>query len=194
MSSLGSSKVSQVKKSQHFEGKDGLWAWQARGSSWEANWGNIEEQLHVWALGSILALNSGSVSGSFFFVSLGKLLNCSEPQFLLHVIATYKSESCSVTSDSLRPYGLYSPWNSLGQNIGVDSLSLLRGIFPTQGSNPGLPYCKRSFLPAESQGKSKNTGVVAYPFSSGSSQPRNQTRVSCTAGRCFTNWAIREAL
>ena len=152
MSSLGSSKVSQVKKSQHFEGKDGLWAWQARGSSWEANWGNIEEQLHVWALGSILALNSGSVSGSFFFVSLGKLLNCSEPQFLLHVIATYKSESCSVTSDSLRPHGLYSPWNSLGQNIGVDSLSLLRGIFPTQGSNPGLPHCKRIFYQLSHKG------------------------------------------
>ena len=46
-------------------------------------------------------------------------------------------------SDSLRPHGLYSPWNSLGQNTGVGSLSLLQGIFPTQGSNPGLPYCRR---------------------------------------------------
>ena len=34
---------------------------------------------------------------------------------------------------------------------------------------------------------------VAFPFSMGSSWPRNQTRVSCTAGRFFTNWAIREA-
>ena len=34
---------------------------------------------------------------------------------------------------------------------------------------------------------------VAYPFSRGSSWPWNQTRVSCTAGRFFTNWAIREA-
>ena len=33
----------------------------------------------------------------------------------------------------------YSPWNSPGQNTGVGSLSLLQGIFPTQGSNPGLP-------------------------------------------------------
>ena len=31
-----------------------------------------------------------------------------------------------------------SPWNSPGQNTGVGSLSLLQGIFPTQGSNPGL--------------------------------------------------------
>ena len=36
----------------------------------------------------------------------------------------------------------YSPWNSLGQNTGVGSLSLLQGIFPTQGSNPGLLHCR----------------------------------------------------
>ena len=51
--------------------------------------------------------------------------------------------SCSVVSDSLRTHGLYSPWNSPGQNTGVGSLSFLQGIFPTQGSNPGLPYCRR---------------------------------------------------
>ena len=50
----------------------------------------------------------------------------------------------------------YSPWNSPGQNTGVGSLSLLQGIFPTQGLNPGLAG---GFLPAEPQGKPKNTGV-----------------------------------
>ena len=45
----------------------------------------------------------------------------------------------SQLSDSLRPHRLYSPWNSPGQNTGVGSLSLLQGIFPNQGSNPGLP-------------------------------------------------------
>ena len=54
------------------------------------------------------------------------------------------SESRSVVSDSLRPCRLYSPWNSPGQNTGVGSLSLLQGIFPTQGSNPGLPHCRWS--------------------------------------------------
>ena len=39
-------------------------------------------------------------------------------------------------------YGLYSLWNSPGQNTGMGSLSLLQGIFPTQGSNPGLPHCR----------------------------------------------------
>ena len=52
------------------------------------------------------------------------------------------SESCSVVSNSLRPHGLHSPWNSLGQNTGVGSLSLLQRIFPTQGSNPGLSHCR----------------------------------------------------
>ena len=48
-----------------------------------------------------------------------------------------ESESRSVVSDSLQPHGLYSPWNSPGQNPRVGSLSLLQGIFPTQGLNPG---------------------------------------------------------
>ena len=42
----------------------------------------------------------------------------------------------------LWPHGLQSPWNSPGQNTGVDSLSLLQGIFSTQGSNPGLLHCR----------------------------------------------------
>ena len=45
-------------------------------------------------------------------------------------------------SGSLWPHGL-SPWNSPGQNTGVGSLSLLQTIFPTQGSNPGLPRCRQ---------------------------------------------------
>ena len=53
-----------------------------------------------------------------------------------------QSESCSVVSDSLRAHGLYSPWNSPGQYTGVGSLSLRQGIFPTQGSNPGLLHCR----------------------------------------------------
>ena len=40
-------------------------------------------------------------------------------------VNTLHCESHSVVSDSLRPYGLYSPWNSPGHNHGVGSLSLL---------------------------------------------------------------------
>ena len=61
-------------------------------------------------------------------------------------------------SDSLPPHALYSQWNSPGQNTGVGSLSLLQGIFPTQGSNPGLPYCKQILYQLSHKG-SLNTGV-----------------------------------
>ena len=40
---------------------------------------------------------------------------------------------------TLQPHGLCSLWNSLGQNTSVTSLSFLQEIFPTLGSNPGLP-------------------------------------------------------
>ena len=48
---------------------------------------------------------------------------------------SFWSEICSVVSNSLWPHELYSPWHSPGQNTEVGSLSLLQGIFPTQGSN-----------------------------------------------------------
>jgi len=61
------------------------------------------------------------------------------PGFSLSTCPKYalksESRSRSVISDSLRPHGLCSPWNSPGQNTGMGSLSLLQGIFPTQGSN-----------------------------------------------------------
>ena len=96
-------------------------------------------------------------------------------------------------SDSLWPHGLYSPWNSPGQNTGVGSLSLLQGIFPTQGSNPGLPHCGQILYLLSHKGSPRILQWVAYPFSRGSSQPRTWTRVSCIASRFFTNWAMREA-
>ena len=48
------------------------------------------------------------------------------------------SQSCP----TLRPHGLYTPWNSPGQNTGVGSCFLLQGIFLTQGLNLGLPHCR----------------------------------------------------
>ena len=67
------------------------------------------------------------------------LLRTLFPQIVVQIPVPRESESLSVVSDSLR---LYSPWNSPGQNTGAGSLSLLQGIFPTQGSNPGLTHCR----------------------------------------------------
>ena len=63
-----------------------------------------------------------------------------------------ETESCSVVSNSLRPHGLYSPWNFLGQNTGMGNLSLLQGIFPTQGSNSGLLHCRQTLYQLSHKG------------------------------------------
>ena len=86
-----------------------------------------------------------------------------------------------------------SPWNSPGQNAGVGTLSLLQGIFPTQGSNPGLLHCRRVLYHLSHQGSPRMLEWVASPFSRGSSRPRNRTGVSSIAGGFFTSWASMEA-
>ena len=91
------------------------------------------------------------------------------------------SESHSVMSDSLQPHRPYSPPNSPDQNTGVGSLFLLQGIFPTQESNSGLLHCRRILYQLSQKGSPRILEWVAYPFSSGSSQPRNRIRVSCIA-------------
>ena len=79
-----------------------------------------------------------------------------------------------------------------GQITGVGSLSLLQRLFPTQGSNPGLLHCRRILYQLSHKESPRILERVAYPFSTGSSRPRNRTGVSCIAGGFFTNWAIRE--
>ena len=110
-------------------------------------------------------------------------------------VPVWNSDSRSVVSNSLQPHGLYiySPRNSPGQNNGVDNLSLLQGIIPTQGLNPALPHCRWFLYQLSHQGRPRILEWVAYPFSSRSSQSRNQTGVSCIAGGFFTSWATREA-
>ena len=72
--------------------------------------------------------------------------------------------------------------------------SLLQGIFPTQGSNPGLPHCKQILFHLSHQGSPRILGWGAFLFSRVSSGPRNQPRVSCIAGRFLTSWAMGKPL
>ena len=94
----------------------------------------------------------------------------------------------------LRPHGLCSPWISPARVLEVGSCSLLQGIFPTQGLNPGLPHCRGINYQLSHQGSLIILECVVYPFSSRSSQPSNQTGVSCIAGGILTSWATRKAL
>ena len=117
-------------------------------------------------------------------------------QFALHecwIWLVKVAQSCPTLFDVMVPARHLCPWNPPGKNTRVGSLSLLQGIFPTQGLNPGLPHCRWILYQLSHQGSPRILEWVAYPFSSGSSWPRNQTGVSCIAGEFFTSWATREA-
>ena len=104
------------------------------------------------------------------------------------------SESYSVMSNSLRSHGLYSPWNSVGQNTGVGSLSLFQDIFTTQKSNWGLLHCRQILYQLSNQESPKRVlEWLDIFFFRGFSWPKYQTQVSCSTGRFFTKWATREA-
>ena len=105
----------------------------------------------------------------------------------------FESESHLVVSDSLRPQGLDSPWNSPSQNTGIGSLSLLQGSFPIQGLNAGLLHYRQILYQLSHKGSPRILKWVTYPFCSWSSWPRNRTGVSCITGGFFTNWTVREA-
>ena len=78
------------------------------------------------------------------------------PDVIWHLKNTAKlkvkvTQSCPTLCPT---HGLYNPWNSPGQNTGVGSLSLFQGIFPTQGSNPGLPHYRWILYPLSYKGSS----------------------------------------
>ena len=104
------------------------------------------------------------------------------------------SESRSIKSNSLWPHWIYSPGDSPGQNTEVGSLSLLQGIFPTQGLNPGLPHCWWILYQLSHKRSTRILEWVAYPFSSRFSWPRYPTRLSCIAGRFLSNWAMMDII
>ena len=104
------------------------------------------------------------------------------------------AQSCPTLCD---PMDCSPPGSSvhgiLQANTGVGCHALLQGIFPTQGSNPCHLCCGRILYWLSHHGSASILEWVAYPFSRGSSRPRSQTGVCCTAGGFFTSWAIREA-
>ena len=106
--------------------------------------------------------------------------------------------SHSVVYNSFPPHGLWPARllcsrDSAGKNTGVGCHFLLHRIFPTQGLNQGLPHCRQILYHLSHQGSPRILKWIAYPFTRGSSQPRNRTGVSCIAGRFFTSWATRKA-
>ena len=102
----------------------------------------------------------------FFFPAHWKTLrhnrNSSLGMQKFRVKSESENESHSVVSDSLWPHRLYSPQNSPGQNTGVGKIPFSRGL-PNPGIEPRSTALRVDSLPAETWGKSKNTGVGS-PF------------------------------
>ena len=69
------------------------------------------------------------------------------------------TQSCLTLCDPTHcsPPGSSGPWNSSGKNTGLSSHSLLQGIFPTQGLNPGLLHCRQILYHLSHQGSPKYT-------------------------------------
>ena len=106
------------------------------------------------------------------------------------VVLSLVAQSCPTLCDTTdcSPPGSSVHEDSPVKKTGVGGRALLQGIFPTQGSNPGLPYCRQILYHLSHQGSPRILEWVAYTFSRGSSQPRDQAHmscISCIAGRPF---------
>ena len=120
---------------------------------------------------------------------------CIFPEYLASAQFNLKL-SCLTLCDPMdcSPPGSSDLGDSPAKNTGVGCHFLLQGIFPTQGSNPGLLHCRQILYCLSHLGRPRILEWVAYPFSRGSFWLRNWTRISCIAGRFFTSWATRKAL
>ena len=94
----------------------------------------------------------------FCFIDYPKTFDGVYHNKLLKILS--ESESCWVMSNSLQPHRLYSPWNSSAQNTGVGSLSFPQGIFPTQGSSPGLLHCRWVLYQLNHKGNPEKMGIM----------------------------------
>ena len=111
--------------------------------------------------------------------------------WLKRLVLCWFTQSCLILCN---PMGYSPPGSSVcghsrDKNTGVGCHALLQGIFPTQDLNPGLQHWSWILYYLSHQGSSRILDWVAYPFSRGSSWPRNQTGVSCIVGRFLTSWA-----
>ena len=113
---------------------------------------------HLYLIGNVWhSTAEGNSSGGFGDESKS-LQPLPTPQHI-RMLSHTACESCSVVSDTLQPCGLLCPWDSPGKNTGVDSHSLLQGIFPSQGSNPGLPHCRQILYCLNHQGSPSRTAL-----------------------------------
>ena len=108
----------------------------------------------------------------------------------LHIHAVL-SRSHSLQPRGLQPARLLCPWEFSRQEYRSGLPCLPPGDLPSPGIEPRSPALQANSLPSEPPRNPQN--AVAYPFSRGSSWPRNWIRVYCLTDWFFTSWAIRKA-
>ena len=103
--------------------------------------------------GELCSMLCGSLDGRGVWgrmdtcIYMAEFFPCS-PETIITLLISYLCSLCySVMSNSLQSHGLQlvrllCPLDSPGKNTGVGCHALLQGIFPTQGSNLGLPHCR----------------------------------------------------
>ena len=107
--------------------------------------------------------------------------------------------TCLVMSVSLQPHGLYPArllcsWGCSRQEYWSGLPCLPPGDLPNPGIEPSFSTLQAILYSLSHHGSPRILEWLAYPFSRGTSLPRNWTGVSCIVGRFFTSWATREAL
>ena len=138
---------------------------------------------------SLLGKMEGAVSYINFVMSLSRALF---KRVYFEYVLCLVVQSCPTLCDPIdcSPPGYSVQGHSPGKNTRVGCHALLQGIFPTQGSNPGLPHCRQILYHLSHQASPRILEWVFYPFSRRISQPRNKTRVSCIIGGFFINWVM----
>ena len=130
---------------------------------------------------------ASSLTHSHSSMAPGESRPSSATYTLCDLVLCLVTQSCPTLCNPMdcSPPGSSVHRDSPSKNTGVGCHALLQGIFPTHGSNLGLLHCRWILYHLSHQESPRTLEWVAYPFFRGSSQPRNQTRVSCIAGRFF---------
>ena len=114
-----------------------------------ASWSRKRQGLDT-SLSGRLSCPSSSCNGADCFSG-----NICTPTVLIPNVKVLVAQPCSILCnpmDLMQPTRLLCPWDSPGKNTGVGCHALLQGIFPTQGSNPGLLHCRRILYRLSHQG------------------------------------------
>ena len=174
-------------------------------NSWLQYFNNILKTVEVWRQAQREGFQPGKASWIFFpgdfiwwwmFHASGSGLQCSSSVCLVPCV--HACWVTSVVSNSLQPHGLQPArllcsWGFSRQEYCSGLPCPPPGDLPNLGIKPRSPALQAVSLLSEPPGKSKNTGVGSPSLLQGISRLRNQTGVSCIAGRFFTSWATREA-